>query len=124
MAHEQKGSSFKEKPKANVKGELNMSTRGLESVSPEPHGTAEAAAASLCFQLKELEGHWCCEACNLDGHLQKRVLEIKGGALMLSTFDVDGRVCARTRVRLRCTEASEMAGLAIFAGADGAEFLL
>ena len=127
MAHEQKGISSKEVPKTDVKAHLSGAASGLKNVSAalhEPRATAAATAASLCFQLKELEGHWCCEACSLNGQMQKRVLEIKGGALMLSTLDAEGRVCACTRVRLRCTEASEVGVLAFSAGGGGAEFLL
>ena len=52
-------------------------------------------------RLEELEGNWCCEICGSDGSTFKRILEIKGDVLMVSTVSTDGQICSRCRGRLR-----------------------
>jgi hypothetical protein len=125
MAHEQKDSNSSGNPKADTNGQLSTAACSRESSSPikaEPRQTEVATAATLGFQLRELDGHWCCETSGLDGRTRKRTLEIKGGAVLLSTLDAEGHVCACTRANLKCTEA-DLALLAVSSATNPAEFL-
>src|SRR5262249_45223097 len=88
IANEQKGVAAEGKPTLAPQAEL----RGV---------AAGEAPALRGLELKELEGHWCSESCDLEGHAKKRILEIKDGALELSTLDPDGHVCASARGNLK-----------------------
>jgi hypothetical protein len=70
------------------------------------------------LRLEELEGHWSCEVCGSDGRTRKRLLEIRNGALVLSTIDAEGRVCSCAR---GCVELVALPGnctLRVSVGAD------
>jgi hypothetical protein len=66
----------------------------------------------------ELEGKWCCEIAEADGHTQKRVLEIKNGALALSTLDAEGRVRSCARGRLKLLDTAEAQAMTLTDGVE------
>ena len=74
------------------------------------------------LELKQLEGHWCSEAFGYNGCAETRTLDIKDGALELSTLDAEGHVSASTRGSLKWLDLPEARVLAVSAAADEAEF--
>ena len=118
MAHEQKsaGSNGKIAPAAN--GELPAGAFEPAALSTAPSGPRANGSAVTAFPelLPEaLEGHWCCEICGQDGRPQKRILEIKDGALILSTLDEEGRLCSCAQGRLNWI-SSPQAGTLVLSG--------
>jgi hypothetical protein len=110
MAQEQKVATSNGNPAPAEAPELPSAVTGLKHLSPGepgPLGPGGAAITSLDLLSEALEGHWCGEVCDQDGRPQKRILEIKDGALILSTLDAEGQLCccAQGRLKLEVPEA-------------------
>jgi hypothetical protein len=76
---------------------------------------ASTAARSTTpeLHLETLDGNWYCETSVTNGHKQKRMLEIKDGALVLSTLDAQGCTCSSVRGRLKLVEPAADCTLSI-----------
>src|SRR5262249_30515566 len=70
------------------------------------------------LQPEELDGKWSSEICEAEGHLQKRVLEIKALALALNTLDAQGRVCSRAQGCAKLMDSTEAHAMNLTAGAE------
>lgn len=98
MAQEQKGSDPKLQPAPAIR--LVAEAPSACATDLDLRASLNRAAALAVLWPEALEGQWCCEECSRDGRAQKRVLQIKDGALLLSTFDAQGNVCSCARGRL------------------------
>jgi hypothetical protein len=95
---------------AYEKTDSPRNTLAVSEARPAAHRVeppmADGFPAPTTLRLEQLEGKWCCEICANDGQRQQRVLEIRDGALALSTFDEEGRMCSCTRGRVKLDEVS------------------
>ena len=119
MAEEQKGAAATNgKASSALNGELRAAVTtpeiGVINETVARNGAAEAVVAGREALVEHFDGHWCCEECDNQQRAPKRVLDIKKGALLLSTLDAGGQICACTRARLE--------GIESVGAADEAEF--
>ena len=119
MAQEQKGApATNGKASAALNGELRTAAAapefGLIDDAVSRHSALEAVAAARAALVEQFDGHWCCEDCGEQRSAGRRVLDIKEGALLLSTLDPGGQICACARARLE--------GVKPVGAADEAEF--
>jgi len=88
------------------------------TVAAKNLGTANGAVVIPALRLAELEGKWWSEISAIGGQNQKRILEIRAGAMALSTLGPDGRVCSRAQARLKL---EEVAATHVLASPNGVE---
>ena len=81
-------------------------------------GTANGAVVTRALRLGELEGKWLSEMSASVGQNQKRILEIREGAMALSTLGPDGRVCSRAQGRLKLEDVAATHALATPSGVE------
>jgi len=82
------------------------------TVAAKHLGTANGAVVPPALRLAELEGKWWSEISAVGGQNQKRILEIREGAMALSTLGPDGRVCSRAQGRLKLEHVAATHALA------------
>jgi hypothetical protein len=81
-------------------------------------GTTNGAVVTPALRLAELEGKWWSEISAVCGQNQKRILEIREGAMALSTLGPDGRVCSRAQGRLKLEEVAATHALTTSSGVE------
>ena len=125
MAHEQKTAATNGETTAPLKAESHAGSaqfaNGSIAKAPPCNGK-EVPMPVGPLELGQLEGRWSCEDSGLDGHTKKRLLQIKDGALVLSTLDAEGHLCACTQARFKWIDCREPRLLAVSSVADDATF--
>jgi len=86
--------------------EKSGASSNSSTVAAKNLGTANGAVVTPTLRLAELEGKWWSEISASGGQNQKRILEIREGAMALSTVGPDGRVCSRAQGHLKLEEVA------------------
>jgi len=77
---------------------------GLVNDAVGRNGAAEVVTTARGDVVDQFDGQWCCDESAAQRLAPKRVLDIKKGALLLSTLDSGGQLCACARARLEGVE--------------------